>query len=113
MDGLVAVKRLREIEARDGAARQRMPVIACTGNARQEQVDKCLAAGFDAVVVRWRLECEANGLRSSRIGSMSSWQSSRRRCSNGASRDRCVSAPSPSSARADLADARAEVTVWR
>ena len=92
MDGLVAVKRLREVEARDGAARQRMPVIACTGNARQEQVDKCLAAGFDAVVVRRRHDCEADRLRSSRIGSISSSRSSRRRCIRVASDDWCVSA---------------------
>lgn len=53
MDGLTAIRRLRQIEARRGdEGRPRLPVIACTGNARQEQVDKCLQAGFDAVVVR-------------------------------------------------------------
>lgn len=43
-DGLTAVGKIREYEALGQLARKK--VIALTGNARQEQLDACRAAGF-------------------------------------------------------------------
>jgi CheY-like chemotaxis protein len=48
MDGLTAIKELRARE-KSGAIPVRFAVIAVTGNARQGQIDTCLAAGFDDV----------------------------------------------------------------
>jgi CheY-like chemotaxis protein len=45
LDGYEAVKRLRDIELRDG--RKRMPVIALTANALVGDRERCLAAGMD------------------------------------------------------------------
>lgn len=43
-DGLTAVGKIREYEASGVLSRKK--VIALTGNARQEQLDVCRAAGF-------------------------------------------------------------------
>lgn len=43
-DGLTAVGKIREYEASGMLSRKK--VIALTGNARQEQLDVCRAAGF-------------------------------------------------------------------
>ena len=48
MDGLTAIRRLREMEPR----RRHLPVFAITGNARSEQVQTCLDAGFDRCFVK-------------------------------------------------------------
>jgi CheY-like chemotaxis protein len=45
MDGLTAVRELREAEA--AGALSRSMVIALTGNARQGQIDQALSAGMD------------------------------------------------------------------
>ena len=47
MDGLTAIRRLRQAEAASGAQRRHLPVFAITGNARAEQVETCFDAGFD------------------------------------------------------------------
>lgn len=46
MDGYEAARRIREAERRDD--RPRMPIVALTANAFQNDVDRCLAAGMDA-----------------------------------------------------------------
>ncbi|KAM0790952.1 hypothetical protein ACM66B_004257 [Microbotryomycetes sp. NB124-2] len=51
MDGLTAIKELRKRE-QDGAISLRYPVIAVTGNARSQQKQECLAAGFDDIVAK-------------------------------------------------------------
>ena len=43
-DGLTAVRMIRDYEAAGRLSRKK--VIAVTGNARQEQLDVCIAAGF-------------------------------------------------------------------
>ncbi|WWC60138.1 uncharacterized protein I303_102702 [Kwoniella dejecticola CBS 10117] len=50
MDGLTAIKELREAE-QSGSLNRNM-VIALTGNARQGQIDQALAAGMDDVVIK-------------------------------------------------------------
>lgn len=45
MDGFEATSRIREIESREGGAR--VPILAVTANALQEDRDRCLAAGMD------------------------------------------------------------------
>ncbi|WWC68787.1 uncharacterized protein I206_102722 [Kwoniella pini CBS 10737] len=50
MDGLTAIKELREAE-KSGSLSRNM-VIALTGNARQGQIDQALAAGMDDVVIK-------------------------------------------------------------
>ncbi|WVF67026.1 hypothetical protein IAT40_001769 [Kwoniella sp. CBS 6097] len=50
MDGLTAVKHIRQSE-RNGSL-ERQLVIALTGNARQGQIDQALAAGMDDVVIK-------------------------------------------------------------
>ncbi|EJD54530.1 hypothetical protein AURDEDRAFT_156314 [Auricularia subglabra TFB-10046 SS5] len=49
-DGRAACRELREIEARTG--KPRLPIIAVTGNAREEQIRDCLDAGFDDVAIK-------------------------------------------------------------
>ncbi|KZV94827.1 hypothetical protein EXIGLDRAFT_766708 [Exidia glandulosa HHB12029] len=49
-DGKTACRELRDRETRD--ARPRLPVIAVTGNARDEQIQECLQAGFDDCVIK-------------------------------------------------------------
>ncbi|KAK4047296.1 hypothetical protein OIV83_005474 [Microbotryomycetes sp. JL201] len=51
MDGLTAIKELRKRE-KDGTISIRYPVIAVTGNARSQQKQECLAAGFDDIVAK-------------------------------------------------------------
>jgi CheY-like chemotaxis protein len=51
MDGLTAVRRIREME-REGTLVEHVPVIAITANARIEQVDAALVAGMDDVVAK-------------------------------------------------------------
>ena len=50
MDGIEAVRRLREEEARQG--RPRVRVVACTAYGSPEDRDRCLAAGMDGVLVK-------------------------------------------------------------
>ncbi|KAL7419627.1 hypothetical protein Q5752_005540 [Cryptotrichosporon argae] len=50
MDGLTAVRKIRESEANGTLSKQL--VIALTGNARQAQIDQALAAGMDDVVIK-------------------------------------------------------------
>jgi CheY-like chemotaxis protein len=51
MDGLGAVRRIRQLEAK-GDINKHIPVIAITANARQEQVAVALEAGMDEVVTK-------------------------------------------------------------
>ncbi|KZW00758.1 hypothetical protein EXIGLDRAFT_720395 [Exidia glandulosa HHB12029] len=56
-DGKAACIELRASEEAQGPARRRLPVIAVTGNAREEQVRECLAIGFDEVAIKpYRIE---------------------------------------------------------
>ena len=48
MDGLTCVRRIREMQ-RFGELNAHIPVIACTGNARQEQVATALEAGMVSI----------------------------------------------------------------
>ncbi|OCF72550.1 hypothetical protein I204_06932 [Kwoniella mangroviensis CBS 8886] len=50
MDGLTAVKHIRQSEVQGVLKRQL--VIALTGNARQGQIDQALAAGMDDVIIK-------------------------------------------------------------
>lgn len=50
MDGLTAVRHIREAEEK-GALRPQL-VIALTGNARQAQIDQAIEAGMDDVVIK-------------------------------------------------------------
>lgn len=50
MDGLTAIRRLRQVER--AVKRRHLPVFAITGNARSEQVQTCLDAGFDRCFVK-------------------------------------------------------------
>nr|OQO22684.1 hypothetical protein B0A51_10374 [Rachicladosporium sp. CCFEE 5018] len=49
MDGLTATRRIRELED-EGRLAKRLPIIAVTANARQEQVDTAVQAGVDKVL---------------------------------------------------------------
>ena len=51
MDGLGAVRRIRQLEAR-GDINAHVPVIAITANARPEQVAVAMEAGMDEVVTK-------------------------------------------------------------
>ncbi|ORY18703.1 hypothetical protein BCR34DRAFT_292356 [Clohesyomyces aquaticus] len=51
MDGLTCVRRIREMQT-SGELAGHIPVIACTANARREQVAKALEAGMDDVVTK-------------------------------------------------------------
>lgn len=51
MDGLAAVRRIRQLESR-GDITTHVPVIAITANARPEQVAVALEAGMDEVVTK-------------------------------------------------------------
>jgi CheY-like chemotaxis protein len=51
MDGLGAVRRIRQLEDK-GDINAHIPVIAITANARQEQVAVALEAGMDEVVTK-------------------------------------------------------------
>lgn len=49
MDGLTAIRKIRELEVEGDVLRTRTPVFALTGNARQGQIDGALEAGMDDV----------------------------------------------------------------
>lgn len=51
MDGLGAVRRIRQLEAK-GDIKTHVPVIAITANARPEQVAVAQEAGMDEVVTK-------------------------------------------------------------
>jgi CheY-like chemotaxis protein len=51
MDGLTAVRRIREME-REGKFRSHVPIIAVTANARPEHVNGALEAGMDDVCTK-------------------------------------------------------------
>ncbi|KAH7116911.1 histidine kinase [Dendryphion nanum] len=51
MDGLTCVRRIRAMEE-TGELTARIPVIACTANARREQVVESLEAGMDTIVTK-------------------------------------------------------------
>lgn len=59
MDGLTAIRKLRELETKHG--RPRLPALSVTGNARDAQMDACREAGFDGVVIKVR--CHRSGLQ--------------------------------------------------
>lgn len=50
MDGLTCARRIREHERANEIVRQ-VPIIGITANARAEQIDLCIEAGMDEVVV--------------------------------------------------------------
>jgi CheY-like chemotaxis protein len=50
MDGLTCARRIRERERAKEIVRQ-VPIIGITANARAEQIDLCIEAGMDEVVV--------------------------------------------------------------
>ncbi len=57
MDGFQATERIRELEEREGPARDRTPVVALTANAVAGDRERCLASGFDAYLVKpYKLE---------------------------------------------------------
>ena len=49
LDGLSAVKIIRDMQ-RQGKLKGHLPVLAVSANARQEQIDAMLEAGFDSTV---------------------------------------------------------------
>ncbi|KAH7100383.1 hypothetical protein BKA62DRAFT_771650 [Auriculariales sp. MPI-PUGE-AT-0066] len=49
-DGRTACRELRDFESMGGLPR--LPVVAITGNARAEQIQECLEAGFDDVAIK-------------------------------------------------------------
>ncbi|PVH76512.1 hypothetical protein DL98DRAFT_592105 [Cadophora sp. DSE1049] len=51
MDGISAVKRIRELEA-EGSIIRHLPVIAVTTNARSDQINLSLGAGMDDVITK-------------------------------------------------------------
>ncbi|KAF2465897.1 uncharacterized protein BDR25DRAFT_197504, partial [Lindgomyces ingoldianus] len=51
MDGLTCIRRIREMQG-NGELMGHVPVIACTANARREQVTKALDAGMDDVITK-------------------------------------------------------------
>lgn len=67
MDGLTCVKKIREMEKR-GELVRRVPVIALTANARQQQIEAAVGAGMDEVIVSfsflliYRGECHVTDL---------------------------------------------------
>lgn len=52
LGGMAAVAQLRAWEAQHRPTKLPMPVIAVTGNAREEQVQACLEKGFSQVAVK-------------------------------------------------------------
>ena len=52
MDGLTAVRRIREMEASGELPGKRNKIFALTGNAREGQVENIRSAGMDDVLVR-------------------------------------------------------------
>ncbi|KAM0756019.1 hypothetical protein T439DRAFT_320710 [Meredithblackwellia eburnea MCA 4105] len=51
LGGIEAVRELRGME-KTGIIKKRYPVCAVTGNARQAQIDACLAAGYDDCAIK-------------------------------------------------------------
>jgi CheY-like chemotaxis protein len=51
MDGITACHRIREME-KSGELSGRVPLIAITANAREEQVNRILSEGFDEVLTK-------------------------------------------------------------
>ena len=51
MDGLTAIKAIREMEAR-GELTVRQTVYALTGNARPAQIENALSSGMDSVILK-------------------------------------------------------------
>ncbi|CED83965.1 response regulator receiver sensor signal transduction histidine kinase [Phaffia rhodozyma] len=51
MDGLTAIRKIREMEA-SGELAQRNTVYALTGNARQGQIEQALQMGMDEVIIK-------------------------------------------------------------
>lgn len=51
MDGLTCIRKIRNME-QDGSHTRRVPVIAVTANARDEQIKEALEAGMDGVVTK-------------------------------------------------------------
>lgn len=51
MDGKTCVRRIRQLQ-KEGLLHQHIPVIAVTGNARNEQVEEARQCGFDAVLTK-------------------------------------------------------------
>ena len=51
MSGFVACRRIRDLES-SGEFVRRVPIIAVTAHARQEQIDHMIAEGFDEVLTK-------------------------------------------------------------
>ena len=52
MDGITAVKRIRELQA-EGSIIRHLPVIAVTANARSDQINLSLGAGMVGMPPTW------------------------------------------------------------
>ena len=52
MDGRELTRKIREAEARNGAAGHRTPIVAVTANAMKGEDERCLAAGMDAYLAK-------------------------------------------------------------
>jgi two-component system, sensor histidine kinase and response regulator len=50
LDGLATTREVRRLE--QGGARERVPVVALTGHATEDQRDRCLAAGMDEMITK-------------------------------------------------------------
>jgi CheY-like chemotaxis protein len=52
MDGLVASRKIRELESTSQPAKERTPIVALTANAMKGQLERCLEAGMDALLTK-------------------------------------------------------------
>jgi len=52
MDGLEATRQIRKIEAQRGPAAGRVPIVALTANAMEEERQRCLEAGMDEFMTK-------------------------------------------------------------
>ena len=52
MDGLEATRQIRAIESSKGGKVKRVPIVAITASAFQEDRDRCIVAGMDGVLTK-------------------------------------------------------------